>query len=108
MTGLRALHLQTLHNVLVADSPKFLYCLSQLPYAFCQRAKVQVPWWIMLLLPILETLGVSYCKECWLLSHVLVGEFFQEEGTPIQTLGGQRHSKPLLWGHPYPDLQNIE
>ena len=80
-----------MHNVLVADSHKFLHCLLQLPYTFCQRAKVRVPQWIMLLCPVLETLGISYCKECWLLLHVLVGEFFQEEGTPIETLGHHSH-----------------
>ena len=108
VTGLRPLYLQILCNVLVANSHKFLHCLLQLPYAFHPRAKVQVLQWIMLLCPILETLGISYCQEGWLLSHILVGKSFQKEGTSIQTPTGWRHSVPPLQGCPQPDLQNIE
>ena len=57
LTGLRHFHLQSLHDVLVANSHKFSHGLSQLHYAFCQRVKVWVPQWIMLLCPILETPG---------------------------------------------------
>ena len=108
VTGLRLLHLQTSHNVLVVDIHKFSHCLSQLPHTLCPRAKVWVLWQIMLLHPMLETLSVSYCQEGWLLSHILVGESFQKEGASIQTLGGQRHSIAPLWGCPQLDLRNIE
>ena len=108
VTGLRLLHLQTLHNILVVNVHKFLHCLSQLPHTFCPRAKVQVLWQIMLFCPMLETPSISYCQEGWLLSHILVGKSFWKEGTSIQTLGGWRHSIAPLQGCPQPDLQNIE
>ena len=55
VTGLRLLHLQISHNVLVANSHKFSHCLLQLPYNFCPRTKVQVLRQIMLLCTMLET-----------------------------------------------------
>ena len=100
VTGLRLLHLQMLHNILIANIHIFSHCLPQLPHTFCSRAKVQVPWWIMLLCPMLESPSISYCQEGWLLSHILVCESFWKEGTSIQTPGGQRHSITPLWGHP--------
>ena len=107
-TGLRLLHLQISHNILIANIHIFLHCLPQLPHTFCPRVKVWVPWQIMLLCPMLETPSISYCQEGRLLSHILVGKSFPKEGASIQTLGGQRHSITLLWGCPHPDLWNIE
>ena len=62
-TGLRLLHLQVLHNILIANIHIFSHCLPQLPHTFHPRAKVWVPQQIMLLHPMLETPSVSYCQE---------------------------------------------
>ena len=59
VSGLRAPHLQTLGNISVAESHELLHHLLQLPYTFCQGAKVWVSWQITFLHPILETLGIG-------------------------------------------------